>query len=458
MSLESNPAPNVPADSEAARTPTQSVPRMRISDAGRHAGETVEIAGWLYNLRKSGKIVFPIIRDGSGMIQCVAVKSQLPEDVFEGLKGLTQESSVIIRGKVRAEQRATGGYELDVESATVLQLVSEEHPYPITPKDHGVDFLKDHRHLWLRSRRQHAAIRVRHEVIKAIRDYFDSHGFTLVDTPIFTPAACEGTSTLFEVEYFEDEKVYLTQSGQLYNEANAMAFGNVYCFGPTFRAEKSKTRRHLTEFWMVEPEMAYADLEDVKRVAEDLIVNIVGRVLENRKEELKTLERDTAKLESIQKPFPRISYDEAVKILQAKGSEIRWGGDFGNTDETLLTEDYDRPMIVDRYPTEIKAFYFQPDEQRPELALGVDVIAPEGYGEIIGGGQRIHDLALLERRLAEHNLPREAFEWYLDLRRFGTVPHAGFGMGVERTVAWLCGLEHVRETIPYPRMLYRTRP
>jgi asparaginyl-tRNA synthetase len=458
MSTESNPASDVPADPEAASTIAHPVPRIRISDAGHHAGETVEIAGWLYNLRKSGKIVFPILRDGSGMIQCVAVKTQLPEDVFEALKGLTQESSVIIRGKVRTEQRAAGGYELDVESATVLQHVSEEHPYPITPKDHGVDFLMDHRHLWLRSRRQHAAIRVRHEVIKAIRDYFDSHGFTLVDTPIFTPAACEGTSTLFEVEYFEDEKVYLTQSGQLYNEANAMAFGNVYCFGPTFRAEKSKTRRHLTEFWMVEPEMAYADLEDVKRVAEDLIVNIVGRVLENRKEELKTLERDTTKLESIQKPFPRISYDEAVKILQAKGSEIQWGGDFGNTDETLLTEDYDRPMIVDRYPTEIKAFYFQPDEQRPELALGVDVIAPEGYGEIIGGGQRIHDLALLERRLVEHNLPREAFEWYLDLRRFGTVPHAGFGMGVERTVAWLCGLEHVRETIPYPRMLYRTRP
>ncbi|HXR74827.1 MAG TPA: asparagine--tRNA ligase [Bryobacteraceae bacterium] len=435
-----------------------SVPVITIAEAARHAGETVRLNGWLYNLRKSGKIVFPIIRDGSGLMQCVAVKSNLPEDVFEALKGLTQESSFTVTGKIRAEQRAIGGYELDVESAAIFQRVPEDRPYPITPKEHGVDFLMDHRHLWLRSRRQHAAIRVRHEVIKAIRDYFDSHGFTLVDTPIFTPAACEGTTTLFEVDYFEDEKVYLTQSGQLYNEANAMAFGNVYCFGPTFRAEKSKTRRHLTEFWMVEPEMAYADLEDVKRVAEELIVYIVGRVLENRREELKTLERDISKLESVKAPFPRISYDEAVKNLQGKGSEIQWGGDFGNTDETLLTEDWDRPVIIDRYPTEIKGFYFQPDAVRPELALGVDIIAPEGYGEIVGGGQRIHDLQLLEKRLEEHHLPREAFEWYLDLRRFGSVPHAGFGMGVERFVAWMCGLEHVRETIAYPRMLYRTRP
>jgi asparaginyl-tRNA synthetase len=386
------------------------------------------------------------------------VKNNLPEDVFEALKGFTQESSFSVVGTVRAEQRAIGGYELDVESAEILQRVPEDRPYPITPKEHGVDFLMDHRHLWLRSRRQHAAIRVRHEVVKAIRDYFDSHGFTLVDTPIFTPAACEGTTTLFEVDYFEDEKVYLTQSGQLYNEANAMAFGKVSCFGPTFRAEKSKTRRHLTEFWMVEPEMAYADLEDVKRVAEELIVYTVSRVLENRREELKTLERDLTRLEAINAPFPRISYDEAVTILQEKGSDIQWGGDFGNTDETLLTEGRDRPVIVDRYPTAIKGFYFQPDAIRPELALGVDIIAPEGYGEIVGGGQRIHDLELLERRLEEHHLPREAFEWYLDLRRFGSVPHAGFGMGVERFVAWMCGLEHVRETIAYPRMLYRTRP
>ena len=433
-------------------------PVIAISDAGHHVGETVRLHGWLYNLRKSGKIVFPIIRDGSSQMQCVAVKSNLPEAVFETLKGLTQESSFIVTGKIRAEPRAHGGSELDVEDVEVLQRVPEDQPYPITPKDHGVDFLMDHRHLWLRSRRQHAAIRVRHEVIKAIRDYLDSQGFTLVDTPIFTPAACEGTTTLFEVDYFDDEKVYLTQSGQLYNEANAMAFGKVYCFGPTFRAEKSKTRRHLTEFWMVEPEMAFADLEDVKRVAEQLIVYTVGRVLENRKEELKALERDTSRLESVQSPFTRMSYDEAVKILQSKGSEIQWGGDFGNADETLLTEGLDRPVIVDRFPSEIKAFYFQPDPHRAEVALGVDFIAPEGYGEIVGGGQRIHDLALLEKRLDEHKLPREAFNWYLDLRRFGTVPHAGFGMGVERFVAWMCGLEHVRETIAYPRMLYRTRP
>jgi asparaginyl-tRNA synthetase len=432
--------------------------KIRIADAAQHAGERVRIQGWLYNLRKSGKIVFPIVRDGTGMIQCVAVKANLPEEVFESLKGLTQESSFIVDGTLRAEPRAPGGYELDVTNAEIIQRVSEDHPYPITLKDHGVDFLMDHRHLWLRSKRQHAAIRVRHQVIKSIRDYFDNNGFTLVDTPIFTPAACEGTTTLFEVNYFDQEKVYLTQSGQLYNEANAMAFGKVYTFGPTFRAEKSKTRRHLTEFWMVEPEMAYADLEEVKRVSEELIVHVVEQVLEHRREDLKVLERDMSKVESVAKPFPRISYDEAVKILQNKGSQIEWGGDFGNTDETLLTEDMDRPIMVDRYPTEIKAFYFQPDEQRPEVALGVDIIAPEGYGEIVGGGQRIHDLALLERRLEEHRLPREAFEWYLDLRRFGTVPHGGFGMGVERFVAWMCGLEHIRETIPYPRMLYRTRP
>ncbi len=435
-----------------------SEPSIQINDARRHEGQRVKIQGWLYNLRKSGKIVFPLIRDGSGLMQCVAVKSNLPEELFNELKNLTQESSLTVTGTVRAEGRAPGGYELDIDGAQVVQRVSEEHPYPITPKEHGVDFLMDHRHLWLRSRKQHAAIQVRHEVVKGIRDYFDSHGFTLVDTPIFTPAACEGTTTLFEVDYFENEKVYLTQSGQLYNEANAMAFGKVYCFGPTFRAEKSKTRRHLTEFWMVEPEMAYADLEEVKRVAEELIVYCVGRILENRREQLKILERDVSKLEAVTAPFPRMSYDEAVKILQSKGSEIQWGSDFGNTDETILTQDFDRPVMVDRYPSAIKAFYFQPDEVRPEVALGVDLIAPEGYGEIVGGGQRIHDLALLEQRLKEHNLPPEAFNWYLDLRRFGTVPHAGFGMGVERFVAWMCGLEHVRETIPYPRMLYRTRP
>jgi len=432
--------------------------RIRIEDAARHAGEPVEIAGWLYNLRKSGKIVFPLVRDGTGTIQAVAVKANLDEPTFESLKNLTQESSVILRGKLRAEQRAPGGYEMDVEGAEVVQRIPESDPYPITPKEHGVDFLMDHRHLWLRSKRQHAAIRVRHEVIRAVRDYFDNHGFTLVDTPIFTPSACEGTSTLFEVNYFEDEKAYLTQSGQLYNEADAMAFGKVYCFGPTFRAEKSKTRRHLTEFWMVEPEMAYATLEDVKRVGEELVVYVVGRVLENRRNELHELERDTSKLETVQSPFPRMTYDDAVAELQKKGSEIQWGGDFGNTDETLITEGLDRPLIVDRFPTEIKAFYFEPDPERPELALGVDFIAPEGYGEIIGGGQRVYDLDLLLKRLDEHHLPREAFDWYIDLRKFGSVPHAGFGMGIERFVAWMCGLEHIRETIAFPRMLYRTRP
>jgi asparaginyl-tRNA synthetase len=432
--------------------------RIRIEDAGRHIGEPVEIAGWLYNLRKSGKIVFPLLRDGTGTIQAVAVKANVDEAVFESLRNLTQESSLILRGKVRTEQRAPGGYEMDVEGAEIVQRIPESDPYPITPKEHGVDFLMDHRHLWLRSKRQHAAIRVRHEVIRAVRDYFDTHGFTLVDTPIFTPAACEGTTTLFEVNYFEDEKAYLTQSGQLYNEADAMAFGKVYCFGPTFRAEKSKTRRHLTEFWMVEPEMAYATLEDVKRVGEEMVVYVIGRVLENRRTELHELERDTSKLESVKSPFPRMSYDDAVVELKKKGSEIQWGGDFGGTDETLITEGLDRPLIVDRFPTQIKAFYFEPDPDRPESALGVDFIAPEGYGEIIGGGQRIHNLDLLLKRLEEHNLPREAFDWYVDLRKFGSVPHAGFGMGIERFVAWMCGLEHIRETIAFPRMLYRTRP
>ena len=434
------------------------IPRITIAEAGQHVGETVQIAGWLYNLRRSGKIAFPILRDGFGQMQCVAVKSALPEELFETIKNLTQESSIIVTGKIRAEQRAPGGYEMDVEALEVLQRVSETDPYPITPKEHGTDFLMDHRHLWLRSQRQHAIIKVRHEIIKAIRDYFDSHGFTLVDTPIFTPAACEGTTTLFEVDYFDDNKAYLAQSGQLYNEATAMAFGKVYCFGPTFRAEKSKTRRHLTEFWMVEPEMAYATLEDVKRVSEELLVFIAHRVLENRKEELKRLERDTSKLEAIQAPFGRMTYDEAVKILQSKGSEIVWGGDFGGTDETLLTEDQTRPMMVDRFPAAFKAFYFEPDPERSDVVLGVDVLAPEGYGEIIGGGQRIHDPELLLKRIEEHKLPKEAFDWYLDLRKYGTVPHAGFGMGVERCVAWICGLEHIRETIAFPRMLYRMRP
>ena len=432
--------------------------RITISSAAKHVGETVSIPGWLYNLRKSGKIAFPQLRDGTGIMQCVAVKSALPEPVFDAIKDLTQESSVIFTGKIRADERAPGGFEMDVEDVEVLQRVPETDPYPITPKEHGVDFLMDHRHLWLRSQRQHAILGVRHEVIKAVRDYFDSNGFTLVDTPIFTPAACEGTTTLFEVNYFEDEKAYLTQSGQLYNEATAAAFGKVYCFGPTFRAEKSKTRRHLTEFWMVEPEMAYATLEEVKQVAEAMIVFVVGRVLEKRRAELKLLERDVSKLEAIQAPFPRISYDDAVKFLQSKGSEIQWGGDFGGGDETLLSQEYDRPLMVDGYPSAIKAFYMQPNPERPEVAMCVDVLAPEGYGEVIGGGQRIHDYELLLRRIEEHQLPKQAFDWYLDLRKFGSVPHGGFGMGIERCVAWLCGLEHVRETIAFPRMLYRLRP
>ncbi len=434
------------------------IERITIGDASKHVGETVCIPGWLYNLRKSGKIVFPLLRDGTGLMQCVAVKSALPEAVFDAIKDLTQESSVVFTGKIRADQRATGGYEMDVENVDVLQRIPESDPYPITPKDHGIDFLMDHRHLWLRSQRQHAILGVRHEVIRAVRDYFDSHGFTLVDTPIFTPAACEGTTTLFEVNYFEDEKAYLAQSGQLYNEATAMAFGKVYCFGPTFRAEKSKTRRHLTEFWMVEPEMAYATLEDIKRVGEAMIVFIVGRVLENRRAELKALERDVSKLEAIQSPFPRMSYDDAVKLLQSKGSEIQWGGDFGGTDETLLSQEHDRPLMVDGYPSAVKAFYMQPEPARPEVALCVDVLAPEGYGEIIGGGQRIHDYDLLLRRIEEHKLPKQTFDWYLDLRKFGTVPHGGFGMGIERCVAWICGLEHIRETIAFPRMLYRLHP
>jgi asparaginyl-tRNA synthetase len=421
-------------------------------------GQTVRIPGWLYNLRKSGKIAFPILRDGTGLMQCVAAKAQLDEALFETIKGLTQESSIVVTGKIRAEERAPGGFEMDVENLEVVQRVPESDPYPITPKEHGIDFLMDHRHLWLRSRRQHAIGKIRHEVVKGIRDYFDSNDFTLVDTPVFTPAACEGTSTLFEVDYFEDEKVYLTQSGQLYNEANAMAFGKVYCFGPTFRAEKSKTRRHLTEFWMVEPEMAYADLEDVKRLAEGLVCFVVDRVLNNRTAELKTLERDVSKLESIKAPFPRMTYDDSVKILQSRGSEIQWGGDFGNADETLLTQDMDKPVMVDRFPASFKAFYFERAPERDDVVLGVDVIAPEGYGEIIGGGQRVHDLEILRKRLAEHNLPEEAFNWYLDLRKFGSVPHGGFGMGVERFTAWMCGTEHIRETIAYPRMLYRTRP
>jgi len=385
----------------------------------------------------------------------VMSKAAVGEDAFTSADHLSQETSLSVTGTVRADKRAKGGYEIDVTS---VEVHGESHEYPITPKEHGVDYLLDRRHLWIRSERQTAILRVRHEVIDAVRDFFNTQGFILCDTPIFTPAACEGTTTLFPVQYFEDTTAYLTQSGQLYNEANAMALGRVYCFGPTFRAEKSKTRRHLTEFWMVEPEVAYADLNDVMELAEDLVVSVVHRVLEKRRPELKIIERDVSKLEAVQKPFPRISYDDAVKKLQAKGLPIEWGGDFGGPDETTLSEEYDRPVMVHRYPAAIKAFYMKPDPERADLALGVDVLAPEGYGEIIGGGERLADLDLLLQRIKEHNLPQEAFEWYLDLRRYGTVPHGGFGMGIERVVSWICGLDHLREAIPYPRMLYRIYP
>jgi asparaginyl-tRNA synthetase len=426
-----------------------------IEEIGRHEGEEVTIKGWLNNRRSSGKIHFLIVRDGTGFIQAIMSKAAVGEELFKAADHLAQETSIILTGTVRADKRAPSGFEIDVRQ---LEVVGESHDYPITPKEHGVDYLLDRRHLWIRSERQQAILRVRHEIINAVRDFFNSRGFILADTPIFTPAACEGTTTLFPAQYFEETTAYLTQSGQLYNEANAMALGKVYCFGPTFRAEKSKTRRHLTEFWMVEPEVAYANIDDVMDLAEDLVVDVVGRVLDKRRTELSVLERDTSKLESVRKPFPRVTYDEAVKILQARGLPFEWGGDFGGPDETALSDQYDRPVMVHRYPAAIKAFYMKPDPARAELALGVDVLAPEGYGEIIGGGERLADLNLLLQRIREHNLPQEAFEWYLDLRRYGTVPHGGFGMGIERVVAWICKLEHVRETIPYPRMLYRLYP
>jgi len=426
-----------------------------IEDIARYEGQAVTLQGWLHNRRSSGKIHFLTVRDGSGFIQCVMSKQAVGEEAFKAADHLAQESAVVVTGTVRADARAKGGYEIDVTS---LEIGAESHDYPITPKEHGVDYLMDRRHLWIRAPRQQAILRVRHEVINAVRDFFNSRGFILADTPIFTPAACEGTTTLFPVQYFDDETAYLTQSGQLYNEANAMALGRVYCFGPTFRAEKSKTRRHLTEFWMVEPEMAYANLDDVMQLAEDLVVSVVGRVLERRATELKVLERDTSKLEQVKSPFPRISYDEAAAMLKEKGLPFEWGGDFGAPDETALSEQFDRPICVHRYPSAVKAFYMKPDPERPELALCVDVLAPEGYGEIIGGGQRLDDYDLLLQRIKEHDLPQEAFEWYLDLRRFGSVPHGGFGMGIERVVSWICGLDHLREAIPYPRMLYRIYP
>jgi len=438
-------------------------PITTISEIGEHDGQTVTVRGWLYNLRESGKLLFPIFRDGSGVIQGVVPKNAVPPEVFDAIKGLTQESSVIVEGKVRADKRAPGGFELDVSNVQVLQRVPEDDPFPISLKEHGVDFLMDHRHLWVRTPRQAAILRVRAEIIKAARDYFDDRGFTLTDPPILTPAACEGTTTLFPVDYF-DEQAYLTQSGQLYIEATAMALGKVYSFGPTFRAEKSKTRRHLTEFWMVEPEVAYATLDDLMDLAEGLISFLVQRCLEKRRADLQTIGRDVSKLENVKPPFPRITYDDAVKILQeghAKGAveaKFEWGGDFGSPDETYISSQFDKPVMVNRYPAQIKAFYMEPDPQRPELALCVDVLAPEGYGEIIGGSQRMASHELLLKRIHEHGLPEEAFKWYLDLRKYGGVPHGGFGMGIERAVAWICGLEHVRETIPFARTLHRLYP
>jgi asparaginyl-tRNA synthetase len=428
---------------------------VRIADFRNHTGQEVRVQGWLHNKRSSGKLQFLIVRDGSGFAQVVVAKAAVPAEDWAAAEQMGQESALELTGRVKEDKRAPGGYEVDAMGLTVVHAT---HDYPITPKEHGTAFLMEHRHLWLRSPRQHAVIRVRHAVVKAVRDTLDDQGFTLVDTPIFTPAACEGTTTLFGVPYFDEGTAYLTQSGQLYNEATAAAHGRVYCFGPTFRAEKSKTRRHLTEFWMVEPEMAFAHLQDAVRVAEGLIVSVVERVLETRREELKVLERDVSKLENVRSPFPWLHYDEAIKLIQAKGSQTEWGSDFGGTDETLLAEAHDRPVVVHRFPAAIKAFYMEPDPERPELTLSADILAPEGYGEIVGGGERMSSALLLQKRIEEHKLPEEDFRWYLDLRRYGSVPHAGFGMGIERVVTWICGLEHLRETIAFPRMLYRIYP
>jgi asparaginyl-tRNA synthetase len=461
----------------APETPKTDPPVATIAEIGRHEGESVTLQGWLYNSRESGKLLFPIFRDGTGSIQGVAhVKSVTPE-VFEKLKGLTQESSVIVTGKVRADKRAPGGYELDVEDVQVVQRVPESDPYPITLKEHGVDFLQERRHLWVRSPRQSAILRIRAEIMRAAAEYFDSNGFIRTDPPILTPAACEGTSTLFPVDYFGDP-AYLTQSGQLYIESTALALGKVYSFGPTFRAEKSKTRRHLTEFWMIEPEVAYMDLEGLMVLAENFIAHIVQSVLKNRAPELQVIGRDAAKLEAIKPPFPRLRYDEACYMLNKAYKDgdftlnpggddlgdltnllaIEPGDDFGSPHETWLSKQFDKPVMVHRYPADAKAFYMEPDPKDPRYALCVDVLAPEGYGEIIGGSQRVSSYELLSSRIDQHKLPRAAFEWYLDLRRYGSVPHSGFGMGIERLVAWVCALDHVRETIPFPRMLNRMYP
>ena len=428
--------------------------KVYIASISDYSGKEVKISGWLYNKRSSGKLWFLLVRDGTGVIQTVVSKVDVDEESFEACEILTQESSLTVSGIVNPDRRAPGGYEIQAKKIEIIQIAKD---YPLTPKGHGTTFLMDNRHLWLRSARQHSILRIRHEVIKACRNFLDERGFILLDTPIFTPAACEGTTSLFETDYF-GSTVYLTQSGQLYNEACAMAFGKVYCFGPTFRAEKSKTRRHLTEFWMVEPEAAFFDLEDNMDLAEDMVVYVIRQVLKNESKELKTIERDTTSLEKVCKPFPRITYDEAVKILHDKGVDFQWGNDFGGTDETLISEQFEKPVTIHRFPAEIKAFYMKRDPENENLSLGCDILAPEGYGEIIGGGQREDNLEIIEKRIKEFNLPREAFEWYIDLRKYGTVPHSGFGMGIERVVSWICKLPHVRETIPFPRMLYRMTP
>ncbi|EGL16041.1 MULTISPECIES: asparagine--tRNA ligase [Paenibacillus] len=425
-----------------------------IHEVKDHVGESVRIGCWLHNKRKSGKIQFLQLRDGTGFIQAVVVKSEVSEDVWEAASKLTQESSLYVTGSVREEPRSKSGYELTVEGVEIIQITQD---YPITPKEHGVDFLMDHRHLWLRAPRQRAILVIRAEIIRAIQQFFDDKGFQLVDPPILTPSSCEGTTNLFHTKYF-DEDAYLTQSGQLYMEAAAMALGKVYSFGPTFRAEKSKTRRHLIEFWMIEPEMAFVDHEESLRVQEQFVSHVVQTVLKNCRSELETLGRDISKLEKIQAPFPRITYDEAVQFLQDTGHEFPWGEDFGAPHETAIAEKYEKPVFITHYPTGIKAFYMKPDPNRPEVVLCADMIAPEGYGEIIGGSQRIDDPELMEERFKEHELSSEAYQWYMDLRKYGTVPHSGFGLGLERTVAWICGLEHVRETIPFPRLLYRLYP
>ncbi|MGD0732150.1 MAG: asparagine--tRNA ligase [Terracidiphilus sp.] len=454
--------PEDPTIPDAQATPT-APPVATIATLGRHEGQSVTLRGWLYNLRESGKLLFPIFRDGTGTVQGVAHVKSVPPAVFEALKGLTQESSVVVTGKVRADKRAPGGFELDVEDFQVIQRVPETDPYPITLKEHGVDFLMEHRHLWVRSPRQSAILRIRAEIMRAAAEYFDSNGFIRTDPPILTPAACEGTSTLFPVDYFGDP-AYLTQSGQLYIESTALALGKVYSFGPTFRAEKSKTRRHLTEFWMIEPEVAYCDLDCLLELAENFLSHIVQSVLKNRASELEVIGRDRAKLEAITPPFPRITYDDAAALLNAAHktgaleAPFEYGNDFGSPDETWLSSQFDRPVMVHRYPANVKAFYMEPDPKNPNLALCVDVLAPEGYGEIIGGSQRVSSYELLLSRIQQHQLPQEAFEWYLDLRRYGSVPHSGFGMGIERAVAWICGLDHVRETIPFARTLHRIYP